>query len=195
MVTERRIRLRQKKLSDAREDYAWQTDPELCRLDAAEVLKMSYQQYLADYTFELCYPTTGRYEFAIENLHGEHIGNCVYYNVDTYEGKAELGIMIGNRAYWNQGYGKEAVDALLDHIFQTTRLEKVYLTTLEWNLRAQKCFKKCGFTPCGKISRDGSVFLMMVIHRSEWEKLREKNSQQENFETSSRQNPPEVSQA
>jgi ribosomal-protein-alanine N-acetyltransferase len=173
MGTEKRILIRHKKLSDAREDYAWQTDPELCRLDAAVKLEISYQQYLAEYTFELCYPTSNRHEFAVENLKGEHIGNCVYYNVDDYEGKAELGIMIGNRNYWNQGYGVETVNTLLeDYIFRNTSLERVYLTTLDWNIRAHKCFRKCGFKECGIISRDGSLFKMMVIHREEWEELR-----------------------
>lgn len=172
MATEKRIKLRQKKLSDAKEDFSWQTDPELSRLDAAVTLSMSYQQYLAEYTFELCYPSSSRHEFAIETLEGAHIGNCVFYNVDTYEKKAEVGIMIGNRAYWNQGYGEEAINSLLDHIFDRTQLERVYLTTLEWNVRAQKCFTKCGFLGCGQVSRDGSTFLLMVIHRQEWEKLR-----------------------
>jgi len=172
MINEKRIRLRYKKLSDAKEDYSWQTDPELSRLDAALVLDVSYQQYLSEYTFDLCYPGSSRHEFAIETLEGEHIGNCVYYNINQAEGKAELGIMIGNRRYWNKAYGEEAVNALLDHIFNRTKLERVYLTTLDWNIRAQKCFKKCGFNECGEVVRDGSTFLLMAIHRNEWEKLR-----------------------
>lgn len=172
MAVEKRIKLRQKKLSDAKEDFSWQTDPELSRLDAAVTLTMSYQQYLAEYTFELCYPSSNRHEFAIETLNGDHVGNCVYYNVDTYEKKAEIGIMIGNRSYWDRGYGVEAVNTLLDHIFTRTSLERVYLTTLEWNIRAQKCFTKCGFLGCGQVSRDGSTFLLMVIQRGDWEEFR-----------------------
>lgn len=156
-------------MSDAREDYAWQTDPELSRLDAAVTLGISYKQYLSEYTFELCYPGSNRHEFAIETLSGEHIGNCVYYNVSSTERKAELGIMIGNRDYWNKGYGVEAIDALLEYIFRRTRLERIYLTTLTWNIRAQKCFKKCGFSECGQIEREGYKFFLMVIHRDEWE--------------------------
>lgn len=172
MVTEKRIKLRHKKLSDALEDYSWQIDPELSALDAALTLSISYQQYLAEYMFELRYPSDNRFEFAIDNLSGEHIGNCVYYNVDMGGNKAELGIMIGNRDYWNKGYGVEAVNALLDHIFTKTSLRKIYLTTLIWNIRAQKCFKKCGFVECGQVNRDGSTFLMMVVHREERDKTR-----------------------
>jgi ribosomal-protein-alanine N-acetyltransferase len=167
----KRIKIRHKRLSDAAEDFAWQTDPELARLDAATALHMTYQQYLSEYNFELCYPSASRHEFAIETLDGKHIGNCVYYNVKMSEGKTEIGIMIGNRDYWNQGYGVEAIEVLLDHIFTRTSLQRVYLTTLNWNIRAQKCFKKCGFTECGCLSRDEYNFLLMAIHRAEWEEL------------------------
>lgn len=171
MFTAKRIRLRHKKLSDAKEDYVWQTDPELSKLDAALTLNISYQQYLSEYTFDLCFPSSNRYEFAIETLDGEHIGNCVYYNVNPSGVKAELGIMIGNRDYWNRGYGTEAVNNLVDHIFNKTNLEQVYLNTLNWNIRAQKCFTKCGFKSCGQVIRDEYTFVLMAIHREEWEKL------------------------
>jgi RimJ/RimL family protein N-acetyltransferase len=171
MTTGKRIKIRHKRLSDASEDYAWQTDDELVKLDAATRLDMSYQQYLSEYTFELCYPSSSRHEFAIENLQGDHIGNCVYYNVNQAESKAEVGIMIGNRDYWNQGYGVEAIHSLLDHVFNKTTLESVYLTTLNWNIRAQKCFKKCGFVERGQLVRDDYTFLLMAIDRVEWTKL------------------------
>jgi RimJ/RimL family protein N-acetyltransferase len=159
-------------MSDAKDDFAWQTDPELAKLDAAIALDINYQQYLSEYTFELCYPSSNRHEFAIETFAEEHIGNCVYYGVNYAEGKAEIGIMIGNREYWNKGYGEEAVNALLDRIFASTPLEKIYLTTLIWNVRAQACFKKCGFTECGKVQRDDSMFILMSINRKEREKRR-----------------------
>jgi ribosomal-protein-alanine N-acetyltransferase len=176
----KRIIIRHKRMSDAKEDYAWQTDPELAKLDAALILNVSYQQFLSEYTFELCYPSSNRIEFAIETLSGEHIGNCVYYNVNVVEAKAELGIMIGNRQYWNNGYGVEAIESLLDHIFNRVKLDRVYLTTLDWNIRAQKCFQKCGFSPCGEVQRDGSSFILMVIYRIEWEALRTGSSSSEN---------------
>jgi [ribosomal protein S5]-alanine N-acetyltransferase len=171
-TTANRIKLRHKRLSDAKDDYSWQTDPELAELDAAQVLKMNYQQYLSEYTFDLCYPSSSRHEFAIESNSGEHIGNCVYYNVDTIESKAEIGIMIGKREYWNQGYGVESIHLLLKYIFNHTGLERIYLTTLKWNIRAQKCFKKCGFSQCGSLARDGSDFFLMILLKDEWEKLR-----------------------
>jgi ribosomal-protein-alanine N-acetyltransferase len=181
MTTTKRIQLRAKKLSDAREDYEWQTDPELCRLDAADILNMSYKNYIAEYTFEMCYPTSNRHEFSVDTLDGLHIGNCVYYNVNKIESKAEIGIMIGNRDYWNQGYGTEIVNTLLNYVFDKTGLKKAYLTTLVWNARAHKCFKKCGFSENGELMRDGYRFTVMVVDRGEWERLRKAADEADNI--------------
>jgi RimJ/RimL family protein N-acetyltransferase len=172
VIPGKRIKIRNKRLSDAKEDYAWQTDAELAKLDAATPLEMTYQRFLSEYTFELCYPNSRRCEFAVENLNGEHIANCVYYNINPDESQAEMGIMIGNRDYWNQGYGSEIIRTLLDYIFNTVKLDRVYLTTLVWNIRAQKCFMKCGFKENGLIERDHRSFLLMSISHDEWDNLR-----------------------
>jgi RimJ/RimL family protein N-acetyltransferase len=177
MTAEKRIQLRIKRLSDARDDYDWQTDPELAKLDASVTLDLTYRQYLSEYTYELCYPNPNRHEFAIETLEGKHIGNCVYYNVNEKEGKTEIGILIGNREYWNRGYGTETINLLLKHVFGKTNLERVYLTTLDWNIRAQHCFIKCGFSDCGKLIKDDYSFLLMALDREEWEAFQLKNEQ------------------
>jgi len=168
MTSDGKTRLREKRLSDARSDYSWQTNPELAALDAVPPLSFSYAEYLARYAAELRYPTTRRQRFAIETSDGEHIGNCTYYAINHKRGEAELGIMIGNRDYWDKGYGADAINKLLEYIFGQTRLNRVYLKTLVTNTRAQKCFTKCGFTPCGHLKRDGYSFVLMEIHRQQW---------------------------
>lgn len=169
MITSSMIILRDKKVEDAWDDYAWETDPELARLDAAPVLMMPYSQYLSDYTEEILHPWRNNRQFAIETPDGRHIGNCSYYNIDKYRGEAELGIMIGNRDYWDKGYGVEVITALVDHIFNWTNLDRIHLKTLDWNERAQKCFKKSGFIPCGQMERSGYKFVLMEVHRRQWE--------------------------
>ena len=163
-----KVRLRAKGLSDVRNDYAWQSDPELARLDANAVLTMPFAEYLLSYTHQLSYSARNSFRFAIETLDGKHIGNCTYYNIDQPEGEAELGIMVGDCNGWDQGYGTDAVTALLNHIFRQTSLQRLHLKTLEWNLRAQKCFLKCGFTPSGRLSQDRYDFTVMEITRKQW---------------------------
>ncbi len=166
----KKIRLRDKRLDDIRDDYAWRTDSELARLDAAPPLTTTFAEYLADYTYELCNLASVKHHFAVETLEGKYIGNCIFYNVDEAKGEAELGIMIGDRDYWDKGYGTDTVTTLVDSIFTQTDLMRIYLKALKWNKRAQKCFKKCGFTPCGRLAQNGSIFMLMEIYREQWEK-------------------------
>jgi len=174
MITGSKIRLRDKRLADARDNYAWQTDVELVRLDAASLPTITFPQYLVDYANELRYPSLTGYRFAIETFDGKHIGNCAYYNLNKTRGEAELGIQIGNRAYWGKGYGTDTVATLVSYIFHRTNLKRIYLKTLNSNTRAQKCFKKCGFTPYVHLVRDGYSFVLMEISRKQWAKRQTK---------------------
>jgi RimJ/RimL family protein N-acetyltransferase len=174
MITNTKIKLRDKRLADALNDYIWRTDPELAQLDAAPLLNDSFRQYLLEYSIEMRYPSAIRHAFAIETLEGKHIGNCVYYHIDKIKGEAELGIVIGDRDYWDKGYGTDAVTALVSYIFRQTSLNRIYLKTLTSNQRAQKCFQKCGFTPHGNLSKDGYDFVIMEIHRKNWEEKQPK---------------------
>ncbi len=169
MISGNKVRLRDKRMSDAHNDYRWQSDPELAGLDASSLLTMSFSRYLLEYALQARPSGQYRRRFAVETLDGEHIGNCSYYNVDEAKAEAEVGIMIGDRAYWDRGYGSDAMTTLVGHIFQQTELDRLYLKTLDWNTRAQKCFQKCGFAPCGNFYRDGYSFLLMELRRKQWE--------------------------
>jgi len=82
--------------------------------------------------------------------------------------QAELGIVIGDRDYWSNSYGYDAVTTLLDHCFNEKKMERVYLHTLEWNKRAQRCFEKCGFVPVKPVRRMSHDFILMEVFREDW---------------------------
>jgi len=171
-----KVVIRPKRISDASNDYLWRRDEELTRLDAAQILKIPFSSFLLDYSDEIRHESPRRRRFAIDTLDGKHIGNCMIYNIDMRKSEAELGIMIGDRDYWDNGYGVDAVNTLVDHTFKTLTIDRIYLNTLEWNLRAQRCFRKCGFIPFKKQRRFSNTFVVMEILRSDWEK---RNSQKE----------------
>jgi RimJ/RimL family protein N-acetyltransferase len=153
--------LREKRLGDAYNDYRWRTDAELARFDAARPFAATYNDYLALYRDELSYPSPYRRSLAIEDAQGHHIGNAMYYNIDTIRREAEIGITIGERDYWAKGYGADAVQTLVRHIFRATGFRRIYLKTLDWNTRAQRSFEKAGFRICGRARRGGNAFVVM----------------------------------
>ncbi len=169
MIRGEKVVLREKRIEDAADDYAWRTDEELSRLDATRPINLPYEDFLRYSREELEYPNPRSRRLAIDTLEGKHIGNCMYYDIDLRQGEAELGIMIGDRNYWSKGYGTDSVNALLEHIFTTTPIKRVYLHTLEWNHRARRSFAKSGFREVKKVRRSGMDFIFMEIYRSEWE--------------------------
>lgn len=162
-----RVLLREKRLGDAPDDYRWRSEPELSRYDAARPLTLTYQEYLALYREELLYPSPYRRSLAIEDEAGRHVGNVMYYNIDRLRQEAELGITIGERQYWGQGYGTEAVRLLVEYLLGKMGLRRVHLKTLTWNRRAHRCFEKAGFAECGRAQRGGGSFMLMEFRR-EW---------------------------
>ncbi len=183
MITDTKITLSDKKLADATNDYAWQTDPELAQLDAAPVLTISFTQFLLDQAWQVCLSPPARRRFAVETMDGKYIGNCSYYDINKTKSEAELGIMIGDRGYWDKGFGADVVTTLVNYIFQQTNLDRIYLKTLDSNTRAQKCFQKCGFTPYGHMARDGYDFVLMELDRKQWQQQVENRNLAESFTT------------
>jgi RimJ/RimL family protein N-acetyltransferase len=88
------------------------------------------------------------FTFAIE-ADGQLIGDCGLHSVDQRSGVAELGIGIGDRAYWGRGYGREAVALLVDYGFRMHNLRKIWLTTYRSNERALRSYRAAGFVEEG----------------------------------------------
>ncbi|MDD3022483.1 MAG: GNAT family protein [Syntrophomonadaceae bacterium] len=78
------------------------------------------------------------------------IGNCGLININNINRKAELGIFIAEKDYLNQGYGSEAISLLLAYGFNILNLNSIYLRCYSYNMRAARCYEKCGFKPAGR---------------------------------------------
>ena len=163
-----KVILREKRIEDAEYDYRWRSDPEIARLDAAFPLSMSYERYLRLFEDQLRYPTPGSHHFGADAVDGTYIGNCMYYDLDSINKEAELGIVIGDRNYWSNSYGYDAVTTLLNHMFMDLHLNRVYLHTLDWNERAQRSFSNSGFKPVRTVRRMSHDFILMEVLRVEW---------------------------
>ena len=78
------------------------------------------------------------------------IGRCMLFYVDRVNKKAMLGIGIGEKDYWNKGYGQDATALLLDYGFNLLNLNNIMLGVFSYNQRAINCYKKLGFKEIGR---------------------------------------------
>jgi RimJ/RimL family protein N-acetyltransferase len=162
------IVLREKTLDDAEQDYEWRRDPELATFDAARPYNGSLKDYISIFGDELRYPSPYRKTIAVEDNDGRHIGNVMYYNADFHRKEAEIGVTIGLREYWARGYGTDLLRTFVGYLFESLSLERIYLKTLDWNLRAQRCFEKAGLSRYGTSRRGEYNFILMDVRRSEF---------------------------
>jgi len=90
---------------------------------------------------------------AIVTEDGTHIGNCGLHGINLRWRKATLGILIGDKRYWSQGYGTDAVRTLCAFGFVRVNLQRIALSVYSHNPRAQRCYEKCGFQVEGRFRR------------------------------------------
>jgi RimJ/RimL family protein N-acetyltransferase len=123
------------------------------------------------------------YFFTICRLDDDRpIGTIGLFGLDPYNGKAGLGITIGEKQLWGQGYGSDALNALVDFGFGALRLERIWLEVYDFNTRGRRSYEKCGFilegTERHAAYREGryvDVHLMSIL-RDEWQQLERKRT-------------------
>jgi len=94
--------------------------------------------------------------FVIETKDGTLIGDIMYrwYRADVRS--VYTGIFIGEKEYWGQGYGTEAIKLFLRYLFVDKQLHKVAVTVSDFNKRAIRAYEKCGFRKDG-VLRDNAI--------------------------------------
>ncbi len=80
----------------------------------------------------------------------ELIGSCSFLKMDNLNQSAVVGIFIGNKNYWNKGYGRDALSLLMDYGFKVLNLHTISLRVASFNERAIKCYEKIGFKIFGR---------------------------------------------
>lgn len=78
------------------------------------------------------------------------LGTVSLENIDTLNRCAMLGIFIGEKEYFSNGYGTEAIRLILDYGFNYLNLNNISLHVMDFNPRAIKCYEKCGFKEYGR---------------------------------------------
>lgn len=144
-LSSEKIYLQPISLSNATEDYVdWLNDPEVTKGLLATGNKAtleSVKQYISDRLDD-----DKTLMLAIYDKKSDlHIGNIKVDNFEHGAGTCELGIMIGDKAFWGVGIGKEVILLVLDHVFSKMNMRKVLLAVYANNPGAIKLYANLGF--------------------------------------------------
>jgi len=171
----RRVRLRGAERSDLETFVEWVNDPEVT-VGLTLFLPMSSVDEEKWFDNAMQRPQEEK-PLVIDRKVGEDwrvIGNSGFFDFDWVARSAEVGIMIGDKTVWNQGYGTDVMTLLLRHGFETLNLNRIYLRVYAENKRAIRTYEKVGFVHEGRmrqaVYKHGSYsdVLYMSVLREEW---------------------------
>lgn len=92
----------------------------------------------------------GPYSFSIVSLeHNKFMGHISLFGMDGHELYATMGIYLG-KEFRGKGYGKEAMNLLIDYAFNVQRYKAIHLEVFSYNKKAIEVYKKMGFVECGR---------------------------------------------
>jgi RimJ/RimL family protein N-acetyltransferase len=168
MLTGKLVRLRPLEMSDLDRYLVWVNDPEvmqwLSRTGTYPWSRLAEEELLEKVSRTRGYDAVN---LAIETLEGRHIGSIALHNAQPEDRKAGVGLFIGDKEYWNRGYGTDAMRTILRFGFEEMNLQRIHLTVDAENARAIACYKKCGFIEEGRLRQDrykgGQYFDTLVM--------------------------------
>jgi RimJ/RimL family protein N-acetyltransferase len=180
MLYGERIRFRRDERTDIPRFTEWLNDPDVIRYLGAINLPQSMANEEQWFEAMLKLPREEQ-PFAIEIRESDGtedawrlIGNCSFMNIDQTVRSAEVGLFIGDKTHWNQGYGTEVMRLLLQVGFNIMNLNRIFLRVDVDNKGGVRAYEKAGFILEGRLRQaafqDGQYrdMLLMSVLRSEW---------------------------
>lgn len=130
----------------------WKNDSEIADLVRGTPINTTYEIESRRYYAGIDDRDTAR--FIIETIEGKPIGFLTLGEIDRENHKAELGMFIGEKEYWGQGYGTDCLRTMLNYLFCELDFNRIGLEVFEYNDRAKNAYQKIGFRVEG-IQRQG----------------------------------------
>lgn len=155
MITGERVILRAWERGDLEAFWRWFNDPEIAMMVTGNRFPaVSRDQELK--MFEEGRANPNRWSI-VTRADGRLIGNCDLHNIDREHRCAEVGIVLGEKDCWSQGYGREVLDLLLQVGFVGMGLNRVWLRHLDTNERGHRCYLAAGFCDEGRFRQANYV--------------------------------------
>lgn len=132
---------------DAKLIYDWENNRDIWRVSETYMPYSLYQ--IEQFLFSNDLFSTRQIRFIIERKNDNvNIGCIDIYDFDPVHMRAGIGILL-QKDFRKQGYANEALELLIDYVFNTLMLKQIYCLIDETNIDSLNLFKKIGFTQCG----------------------------------------------
>ena len=160
-----RLYLRSIEESDANETYlSWINDSEVTKGLEKGTYPSSMNDLVNYLKSVINNPSVIMFAVCVEN--GEHIGNIKLDRINSISRTAEMGLMIGSKAHWGKGLGKEMCQLVLDYAWNELNLRKISLTVYGNNPNAVRLYEKLGFKVEGRLK--DHVYAEGAYHDKLW---------------------------
>ena len=173
-----RIALRDYRTSDLDSIRQWVNDPEITNTLSDVFLYPHSKNESETFLNMIMEGKSSTKSFVIAEKDSlEYIGQIDLFKLDWKNRFALLAIVIGRKEYLGKGYGSEAIRVLQKFAFEELNLNRIELDVYDYNVRAHKCYLKCGFKEEGrmrqKLFRNGQFrdVIKMAILKEEYEEL------------------------
>ena len=174
------VRLRGYEKSDLDAIMKWINDEEVTDLLGGDMLVYPVSTIAEEKFIEASAgPSDKQKNFAIETLaERKYIGGISFNVIDWRNRSAIVGIVIGDKSSWGNGYGTDPMRVLMRLAFDKMNLHRLQLHVFDYNTRAIASYEKCGFKREGVLREDHFArgkyhdTILMAILESEYRALR-----------------------
>lgn len=135
----------------------WWRDKELLKLTSGQLKKISDEEVEKYFSEMLQNKADRHFIIELDKKAIGHIALCKRKN-DWYETQ----IVIGEKQYWGNGYGTQAIQSLITQA-KKLYIDKIYLEVRPNNIRAIKAYEKSGFTKKNLIKYPQNKFLPKTL--------------------------------
>jgi ribosomal-protein-alanine N-acetyltransferase len=147
----KRVTLRRPRSQDATHVFNWERDDEVWRYDPHRPFSRTMAEFLPIFERGYVHGNGRQFWFIIEDKQQMPLGTITYFNVDNRLGQTEIGLGLGEKSCWGQGYGSDAIRTLVAYLFTLPSIVRVYAETALANQPARRAFTRAGFTEVGPI--------------------------------------------
>ena len=160
-----RVRLRPLRPADYPSVFAWYNDPEtVAPFDRFSV--DTFDEFVASLAAAPDDPTSLAPRFAVERSdEGRVVGVVGHYRAHPVLEYTDVWYILGDRAARGQGFGREAVGLLVNHLFATATPERVGATCDVENVASYRLLEGLGFRLEGTLRSS-------LFHHGRWHDVR-----------------------